>query len=316
MPPWKKMPCDVEDLSQWLVVDTLPERRDGVQRTMVLYHSGLYDSEEDDRYEVVLRLQGIVEELNIAPLGNWNGQEHDAPKAVQSMTLGHGGIRTPFEAQNEGLNALQDVVRLYLGVDAGQHEPLDSSIKVRRRVFTRVRPTYPSSRDSVLRHGDDPFGHAGKVSSRWVVLHKINTGVRGVDGKLRQCGHIVIRKGDFVDVSVFVELYKRHTQQGVKVEMNLAMNDVVRLYSAREMKDLFQRGNTVSSTRMVGFATGFSFEDDGAVGANGATELREGIVDDDMVESPEDRVIELNDNEGTQALGTWGLVGEALPSAN
>ncbi|OBZ78024.1 hypothetical protein A0H81_02092 [Grifola frondosa] len=273
------MPCDFETLTAWIVVETAVEHEDGRHRTMVLYHPRLFNDDCGQRYEVVVRLQGFVEEVNIGPLGDWNGHEQGAPKAQQSLTLGHGGVRAPFEAQREGLNALRDVVLLSLNMEPADHVSSSPSIKLQRRVFSRVRPTGPTAVDSILQSGDDPLGCAAKIRSQWVVTHKISAGVQGADGKIRQCGHLVIRKGDFVDVAVFVEIFKRHTRKGVQLEMNLAMHDVVRLHSAHDLKgravqSVVRAASSSSYAGGIGLMSGVVFE--------GRSGRANGVSDADM----------------------------------
>ncbi|OBZ76917.1 hypothetical protein A0H81_03465 [Grifola frondosa] len=54
-----------------------------------------------------------------------------------------------------------------------EHDSLEgSNIVLKRRVFTRVRPTHTPS--SALRVGDDPTGKAARIASRWIVDHRIS----------------------------------------------------------------------------------------------------------------------------------------------
>ncbi|OBZ70246.1 hypothetical protein A0H81_09548 [Grifola frondosa] len=268
MPRWKKMPSEFDDLAAWLITETPAQQEDHRERTMALYHPAVCDGEVDERYEVAIRVQGFVEQVNISPLGNWSGREADAPKAIQFLRLGHGGFPAALDAQNEALRAFREVVLQSLHAECRHGSSSNGSISLQRRVFTRVRPVYATEVASVLREGDDAFGRAAKIASRWVVSHRINVGVQQRGGAITQGAqgsHLLVRKGDFVDVAVFAEIYKTPTRKGIRMSMNLAMHDVVRLYTARELKSVLGACSADVPNRIVpcavGFSTGFTFAD-------------------------------------------------------
>ncbi|OBZ74980.1 hypothetical protein A0H81_05471 [Grifola frondosa] len=302
------MPSDVDNLCAWFSTESVAERADGELCTMALYRPEVYLDDAGERYQVVVRLQGFVEDASLAPLGNWNGKETDAAKAVQFLTLGHGGFPLAFEAQNDALNAWRKLIMLSLSQRAPDTSLSHATIWLKRRVFTRVRPTYPTAAASVLTKADDPLGKAAKIATCWVVLHKVMIGSQRSDGRMLPCdaGHLLIRRGDFVDVAVFAEIFKVHTRQGVKIHMSLAMQNVVRLYSARELKDVVFGGvlhamPAQEIRRPVRLATGIHFDE-----AKPSIEQPAAPVDEHMADVGGRPLI-------TPDLGRWSDVQQSLP---
>ncbi|OBZ73356.1 hypothetical protein A0H81_07236 [Grifola frondosa] len=212
LPSWRIMPAQFDDICQWAVLEPGIGRRGGVQRSILAYQSILTgETDISPQQQVTFRIQGFVEAVNLATLGNWNGKEHDAPKAMQTLVLSGCGFEDAFRPQVEALDALRQFILLDLRsplADASAQK-MEGHIKLTRQVFDRTYDGYDNV--SVLRAGDDPRGRVAKLGGKWTVGHRVNTGFQREDGRIVRATHHVIRKGDFVDVAVFVDVTTRRT---------------------------------------------------------------------------------------------------------
>ncbi|OBZ77797.1 hypothetical protein A0H81_02175 [Grifola frondosa] len=215
--------------------------------------------------QLTVRLQGFIDSLNLKPLGNWNGHDHDAPRAIQFINLSSGGFMPPFTAQKEAMANLRAMISESVGGDT-EHDSLEgSNIVLKRRVFTRVRPTHTPS--SALRVGDDPTGKAARIASRWIVDHRISAAIQHVDGRIVPATHMAFHKGDFVDVAVFAEVVTRRTGRTTNVDVNFAVQSVVRLTSVSELKAnvkavMEQAARQTGSTSTEEGPSGFNYDTD------------------------------------------------------
>lgn len=72
---WQTVPRDVDELTSWFRIVERPKPCDPSRPYMVVNKSDIEDPEEDEEevYEVDLRLQGVLGKHNLGPLGNWKG---------------------------------------------------------------------------------------------------------------------------------------------------------------------------------------------------------------------------------------------------
>ena len=82
---------------------------------------------------------------------------------------------------------------------------------------------------------EDPKGKALRISHSWRVTHRIKTGVVGKDGQIALAHPIAIRRGDFVDCAVSVEVVTMRNKQGRKVMVHFSPREVVRLRGASDV---------------------------------------------------------------------------------
>ena len=86
----------------------------------------------------------------------------------------------------------------------------------------------PDGREqSLLTPRDDPTGHAAKISSQWVVSEKLAICKQEENGRVIPCSHLQIRRGDFVDVTVVVDIIRPIRSQ--KCAVHFSMTEVVLL---------------------------------------------------------------------------------------
>lgn len=84
--------------------------------------------------------------------------------------------------------------------------------------------------------GDDPDGLAKKIEKQWVVEHRIGYALQGEDGTRKQCNHIAIRHGDFVDVGFTFDIFTRYMKGKRATTVTLAIQDILRLYTGAEIQ--------------------------------------------------------------------------------
>lgn len=93
----------------------------------------------------------------------------------------------------------------------------------------------------MLRPSDDPTGKAKRMEKDWIISDRIQVG-RQIDGKVYKCNGMMIRPGDFVDVTAVAEIYTYNGVGGKDIHVNFAMTRVVQLKAAGD------RTRIVSST--------------------------------------------------------------------
>ena len=69
---WQIVPIDYDDVCAWATIER-QEDVNGVQHPYVLLYSPDVAPQRDERLRVTIRFQGVVEALNISPLGNYDG---------------------------------------------------------------------------------------------------------------------------------------------------------------------------------------------------------------------------------------------------
>ncbi|KAI9064621.1 hypothetical protein FKP32DRAFT_1611080 [Trametes sanguinea] len=226
LPKWRVVPAEYSELCQWLSVDS-SDVGNGV-KTFINPDVG---TEENSLHELTLRVQGFVVDANLSALGNWSGDVQGAPKAVQTLRLAGGGNDAAFAPQRNTLENIRELVLKQLCKPTGGGNTYGTDIVLKRRVFEKG--TTPKS---VLSRQDDPFGRAAKIDSMWRVTHRITAGVQGSGGVLHRSTPLVIRRGDFVDVAICVQVHSMRAHRQRKTEVVFCPIEVVRLYTAKEVK--------------------------------------------------------------------------------
>ncbi|OBZ67374.1 hypothetical protein A0H81_12738 [Grifola frondosa] len=268
LPAWKLMPDNFEDISAWGVVEPVASPVDGIERSMWIYHPTMKSS----KTKVTVRIQGFVDAINIAPLGDWDGREQNAGGAMQSLALCGSGLNAPFAAQCESLEELRYAILCAVHHDAGSavRMPAEDNIKLSRRVFRKISPLHRQEIHSALRPGDDPRGRAAKISHRWRVPFRIGVGVQHPDGKIVHAPQISIRKGDFVDVSFTPEIVCKRSRNGPQFEVKFEMQNIVRLFTRQEfsqdvVKLLQPVSHSAVATVVHDAESGFNFESEDVI---------------------------------------------------
>ena len=71
---WKKkdiVPSTLDELFDWASITQAPDARDITRRHILVYAQDKGE-ENDNQFQVTLRVQGFVHKLNLKPTGNWN----------------------------------------------------------------------------------------------------------------------------------------------------------------------------------------------------------------------------------------------------
>ncbi|OBZ71252.1 hypothetical protein A0H81_08556 [Grifola frondosa] len=235
LPAWKVMPATAEEISEWLVVESIESKVDRVERPTVLYHPSL----KDKKTRVTIRLQGFVESINLAPLGNWDGKEHTAGGTLQHLTLTDGGLTKVFKHQLDSLDELHYAILSFMRHDTHELDrPSECpNICLGHRVFHKIPLVNRKQILNALRAGDDPTGKAAKICERWRVPFRIGLGVQHEDGKIVRTTQLAVRKGDFMDVSFMPKIVTLRSRQGVQYMVKFDIQEVVRLFTRNELSD-------------------------------------------------------------------------------
>ncbi len=94
---------------------------------------------------------------------------------------------------------------------------------------------HESGQTSALTLQDDPLGRAAKIAHMWKVEHHIVAGIQRENGTIARANPLVIRRGDFVDVAVNVQVVTMRARRLRKTEILLCPLEVVRLASAAQV---------------------------------------------------------------------------------
>ncbi|KAL1945773.1 hypothetical protein VTO73DRAFT_1775 [Trametes versicolor] len=242
LPAWRVVPADYESLCQWLYVD----RDEASTPPKVLIHPAHHDVEN---MELILRMQGIVADVNLNPLGNWNGEVEHAPKALQSLTLTGAACKDAFGAQQRSLANIIELIYKQLCLPPPCGRDAHADIVLKRRVFTKVRPTTQLS--SSLTKQDDPTGRAAKIAHQWCAEHRVVVGVQKEDGTIARANPMVIRRGDFVDVAVTLHIVTMRARKVRKTEVFFSPQEVVRLAPAANAARLLKAPRVVAKPEEV-----------------------------------------------------------------
>ncbi|KAI0355618.1 hypothetical protein OH77DRAFT_1520720 [Trametes cingulata] len=226
--PWQLVPSDYDELSNWLTVSRTEEGAKATHPFLLLYSPDVSPI-KDSRVRVTLRVLGIVESVNISPLGNYNGRKEAAPRAVQFISLTGGAWSDVFDRQRKSLDNIRSFVGTVLNCDVEDSTRKPGTIYFQRLVFTKVRRDSPVKPRSVLVFGDDPHGWSSSIRDDWVVTHKISTGVYNETGKPYKRHYSAIRPGDFVEVISTVDIIKYRKKSGWATQAKLTLQEVMRV---------------------------------------------------------------------------------------
>ncbi|KAJ3483433.1 hypothetical protein NLI96_g6318 [Meripilus lineatus] len=248
------VPREEGDLESWGFLGRKLGSHDRTRRHALMYiDSGVSTS----RTQVSLRVQGFVERASLATLGNWQGSESHAPKAIQSLLLGPGKqSAAAFAEQNKAIALVKDFIKDRIGYPVGEASSRKSDSEklfLQRRVFTRVRE---GDEYIELLRSEDPSGDAAKIRSRWAVSTRMEIGRRTRDGKIVRCASYLIRPGDFVEAIVVFDIATYGTGKGSGCQVHLGLEQLVQIQPRKD-----QTVDTACDKDKL-ITKGFVFEDD------------------------------------------------------
>ncbi|KAJ3481952.1 hypothetical protein NLI96_g7306 [Meripilus lineatus] len=217
MPSNLVIPREYADVLDWAAVVRNPDETEKMYRHIIVYNTPI-SSSPPDFSQVVVHIQGFVAKLNLHPLGDWNPStgHGGAVSAKQYIALIDCNVPAPFEAQVKALNHL-------IGA---------KGIRLERKVFTRGSPK--GAVKSALLPGDDLTGKARSMEPSWYVKDKLVVQEQQ-NGVVVQRNHAVIKAGDFVDVSLVLQVQKRPPATRPRVRVDLAMREIVLLQARSEI---------------------------------------------------------------------------------
>ncbi|KAI0335954.1 hypothetical protein GY45DRAFT_1235425, partial [Cubamyces sp. BRFM 1775] len=228
---WQFIPETFDRLCDWAAVVSDESVGKHVGLRHLVYDAAVMKDDDGGLCTVTIVLQGFLGKCALSALGNWKGSVYrDAPSAVQFMELESGGCDVPFGAQQRALKDIRELIALKVGgavLDGGNSD--DPVITLRRRVFTKVRPTDNGVTGVRLTDANDPNGFARKVAHHWRVEGSISTAIRRPNGSNMAVAYDVLQPGDFVEVSAtaYVEVVRTRKRRGTVIQFE--MHEVVRL---------------------------------------------------------------------------------------
>ncbi|KAI0055900.1 hypothetical protein BV25DRAFT_1921442 [Artomyces pyxidatus] len=206
---WPDDVLDQEMLDGWEIVPTNLE--DIARKHTFVYFPGdddpeMVGTEQQQRYQVTVRVQGFLGKHNLSVLGSWDGKEENACKASQFLFLEPGPFEYLFDAQRTALNSIQQYIFKRLSCPEHKQDLISPApVYCSRRVFTKVAGMEDKP-PSVLTSADDPLKRTRPLLPRWRVTEKVVFGRRISATEVRECDPIVFSVGDFVDVALTVDV--------------------------------------------------------------------------------------------------------------
>lgn len=168
----------------------------------------------------------------------------DAHRARQHLTVGGLSCQRAMDAQIQSMNNIRHLVYSSLRYEE-ERAIFNGRLTFQNVVFTKVsciRPIFLSysanymvkvnhaaPEKCVMLESDDPTGKAAQIKDTWIVTRKVKTGQRTDDGRLVPMCGLLIRPGDFVDVTATVDIVTTHSANGRQLRVFLAMQSVIRL---------------------------------------------------------------------------------------
>ncbi|KAI9060907.1 hypothetical protein FKP32DRAFT_1550013, partial [Trametes sanguinea] len=228
LPSSRKIPDNLEDLAEWLWVD----RQDHLSQALVYLYDDVDGVDASASVELVVRVQGVIADMNVSLSGTWDGTELNAKKANQYLTLVSGGCTAAFEPQVRCLNTLRDAVLAQLGKCDDRQRGRQDALVFRRRVFTKVRYGVNDHIPSAIVNSEDPRAKFKAIEKSWKVVDKLRAGTQLAHGEIFSVTPLSLRKGDLVDVSARVVVAFTRGPQGRRYELSFEPMLIVRLASA------------------------------------------------------------------------------------
>ncbi|KAI1783181.1 hypothetical protein LXA43DRAFT_1102853 [Ganoderma leucocontextum] len=258
LPASRVVPRDGDDLLEWLFV----QLQDRGKRGLVFMHPSVEGAKGSP--QVVVHLQGIIEDMNLGLYGDWDQTEANAKKAMQKLTLGSGGCREAFVPQVKALDDIRQTVSMMAGV-CPKRLGAQGNICLRRRVFTKVNV---GTAASIVTENEDPSGTLDAVADKWRITSRIKCGTEHKGGGIQSLNVLSLRPSDMVDVSVTVVAVISDGPMGKRCEVIFEPKTIVRLACADAVKERFQEAaREVAGSRRrpasssAAMEEGYSFEE-------------------------------------------------------
>ncbi|KAI9061417.1 hypothetical protein FKP32DRAFT_1575994 [Trametes sanguinea] len=202
LPSSRIVPLDEDQIASWVCVDMQPELGQAlvyVRQDDVASGSSL----AGESVELLVRVQGVVQDINLSVGGDWDGTLPNAMRACQNITLAGGGCHDAFDPQVKCLRSLRSVVLRALGKSVvGDGRRDKDTLSLQRRVFTKIRVGVNDSLSSLLKKEEDPKGKFREIERTWRVTERVLVASHTANGEIRRVHPLAVRKGDMVDVAV------------------------------------------------------------------------------------------------------------------
>ena len=88
----------------------------------------------------------------------------------------------------------------------------------------------------MLKPYEDASGKAKEMENEWIITEKVRIGKQSADGKVRGCSGLMIRPGDFVDVTAMPDIVTPPGKDGLKLNWN--MTKVIQLKAGAVIKQV------------------------------------------------------------------------------
>ncbi|EJD33844.1 hypothetical protein AURDEDRAFT_131479 [Auricularia subglabra TFB-10046 SS5] len=246
---WQAVPCTDGELSEWLQIVPNPLTGDRSRPFSVTHVPDVEDGEEDDTqlYELAVKFGGFLEHFNIGTLGNWDGTEHGAVKAVQTIVLSGGGYQKEWAATQRALNRLMNVVAKMAKPEQEVTSAVASNgtdnIFMQRRVFVKASTESAYNVPADVAHRAPELRVVGKT---WHLDDRMEFGQVSRGGALKRATSFVFRPGHFVEVTAYVEIVKN---KAGRIRVQLRPDRVVLVSTEGQMKGRMQSSKVVKLVR-------------------------------------------------------------------
>ncbi|KAJ7648171.1 hypothetical protein DFH06DRAFT_1135620 [Mycena polygramma] len=241
------VPRTVAAMRDWAYVRNNPNEADHTRALLLLYKRPhiFPNAPPGVLYPVGVRVQGIVERLNLKTTGSWiRARSGTAPQgALQHIVLGGGAeSSTIFRQYKAAVNNV--VAYIYRSLDQKQPPPRQDSdsLFVGRRVFTKVTSKNRKT-PSALEEGDDPMNYCKAIDNEWRIISKVKTSMYieddydPQDGTKVPCDAMSLAEGDFVDVVLGFDIVRKRGghARDASIKVHLTIQHILLLKSSMDV---------------------------------------------------------------------------------
>ncbi|KAG1878163.1 hypothetical protein F4604DRAFT_2001276 [Suillus subluteus] len=162
---WQLFPSSLPGIANWADVYKDTEHKDP-SRNHILIYKTIPNTAPNTVFPVAIRLQGLLRTFRVERFGNWTGQENDALRAVQHLTLSSGGHKKAWDSAIQSINLACEYTSRRLHV-LMQGIPSDRDLYLQRCVFMK-RDELLKSKDRILKPIDDLEGQYFCIQESWI----------------------------------------------------------------------------------------------------------------------------------------------------
>ncbi|KAG1871362.1 hypothetical protein DFJ58DRAFT_722785 [Suillus subalutaceus] len=196
-------------MAEWADVYKDREHKDP-SRNRILIYKTMPNAAPNTVFPMAIRLQGLLRDFQVERFGNWTGQESDALKVVQHVTLSSGGHKKAWDSTIDSINLVCEYTSRCLHIPM-QGTPYDKDLYLQKHAFIK-RDEPLKLKDHILKAIDDLEGRFLCIQEPWIPQQPLHVGDLTETAKIMAMDSMLLTKGDFVDVGAELDFVTHRDQ--------------------------------------------------------------------------------------------------------